>query len=488
MVDQDFVTRVVNTTQLPSPPAVALRVLDLVQDPKVTVAGLAGALSLDPSLSARVLQTANSSFYAQARSIKSVSDAIVILGLNSVRTLALGFSLVDNLRKHGRGGFDHDGFWRRSLVTAVGARAVIARVEPAQREEAFLSGLLLKLGVLAFSAHEERGYDTVFRKAGGDHEQLRALELATFGATHDDLGAALVESWNLPAAIAECIRHYSTPDEWPTDVPMLVRAVAAGDAAADLFSGREPDRALVRYHAAVARVGLEEATADALLADIEATSGAMEAVLNLPPGTRTSSSALLAQANQLLARMSMQAAQEAARLAQENRALATAAATDPLTGAANRRQFEEWVEEQFRLATSYGAIFSIAYVDLDHFKAVNDTAGHSAGDDLLVAIAGALCATARGSDFVARLGGDEFAVVMPSTALPQANIAAERLRTAVERAGLSAGVTASIGVAEINLHVHTSAAVLIAEADRNAYLAKQSGRNRVSCGAAAAAA
>ena len=182
-MDHEFIARLIHTTRLPSPPAVAVRVLDLVQDPQVSVSALAGAISHDPSLSTKVLQTANSSFYAQARTIASVTDAIVVLGLNSVRTLALGFSLVDNLRRHGHGGFDHDAFWRRSLVSAVGARAVAARVSPQHKEEAFLGGLLLKLGVLALSADLDQAYDAPFRKAGGDYAALRDLELTAFGVT-----------------------------------------------------------------------------------------------------------------------------------------------------------------------------------------------------------------------------------------------------------------------------------------------------------------
>jgi diguanylate cyclase (GGDEF)-like protein len=100
----------------------------------------------------------------------------------------------------------------------------------------------------------------------------------------------------------------------------------------------------------------------------------------------------------------------------------------------------------------------------------------------------ALRRAARGFDVVARPGGDEFAVLMPATSLADAAIGAERLREAIERVGVRAaddcavGITASIGVAELDLRVHATADALIADADRNVYQAKASGRNRISTG------
>jgi HD-like signal output (HDOD) protein len=123
-VNNELLKGILASPRLPSPPAVALQVIDLVQDPAVSTIALASTIGADPALSARVLRTANSSFYAQARTIKTVNEAIVLLGLNSVRTLALGFSLVDTFRQHQVGAFDFDAFWRRSVTTAAAARGV----------------------------------------------------------------------------------------------------------------------------------------------------------------------------------------------------------------------------------------------------------------------------------------------------------------------------------------------------------------------------
>lgn len=173
-MDQHLLDRLIESARLPSPPAVALQVLDLVQDPYVSMTALATTIGNDPSLSSKVLRTANSSFYAQSRRIATINDALVVLGLNTVRTLVLGFSLVDNLRSDQHSGFDHDAFWRRSLLTATAARAVAAHARPSRKEEAFLGGLLLNLGVLALSSGLD-DYGATFRAAGGDYRALSDL-------------------------------------------------------------------------------------------------------------------------------------------------------------------------------------------------------------------------------------------------------------------------------------------------------------------------
>lgn len=157
-----------------------------------------------------------------------------------------------------------------------------------------------------------------------------------------------------------------------------------------------------------------------------------------------------------------------------------------MTGVANRRHFDEFLVEQYRIAVRYHQPFSLAIIDLDNFKVVNDSFGHGPGDRVLLAVATALRDQARSADLVARIGGDEFAVVMPGTDARGAREAAERLRQAVARscAHLDASpgipVTASLGIAELDVSRHGSALGLLADADRGVYAAKSSGRNRVS--------
>jgi diguanylate cyclase (GGDEF)-like protein len=152
------------------------------------------------------------------------------------------------------------------------------------------------------------------------------------------------------------------------------------------------------------------------------------------------------------------------------------AATDPLTGCPNRRAFLDRLTAAIA-AADRGAQSVVCLIDLDGFKAVNDRAGHAAGDAVLRSVTAVLTGAVRGTDTVARLGGDEFAVLAEiSTSFP-ADALAERLRGAVAAAGAPAGVTASVGVALV--FPEDDADLLLHRADAAMYRAKTAGGNRV---------
>jgi len=160
------------------------------------------------------------------------------------------------------------------------------------------------------------------------------------------------------------------------------------------------------------------------------------------------------------------------------------AATDALTGLHNRRALNERLDEEIQRTRRFGQSFSLLLLDIDFFKKINDTYGHSFGDSVLQALARLLRMQMREVDFAARYGGEEFVMLLPATDAPGARLVAERVReTIAENAfilpdGASVSVTVSIGVATFPEGAD-SAALLIACADHALYTAKHSGRNRV---------
>ena len=157
--------------------------------------------------------------------------------------------------------------------------------------------------------------------------------------------------------------------------------------------------------------------------------------------------------------------------------------TDPLTGIANRRSFFERLEIEKSRARRYDLPLTLAYLDLDHFKEINDTLGHNTGDKLLGIVAQELYDDVRQADAVARLGGDEFAVLFPDTDIGSATAALTKLRSALNTAMKvhKWPVTFSIGVVTFRPPPE-SVLEMLSAADRAMYDAKQSGRGRLRVG------
>jgi len=176
-----------------------------------------------------------------------------------------------------------------------------------------------------------------------------------------------------------------------------------------------------------------------------------------------------------------------AALAAANTRLETLASTDPLTGLLNHRAFHARLDEEIARADRSGQPLALLLVDLDDFRAINNTHGHQAGDRALAAIAAALRSSLRAGDSAGRHGGDEFAALLPEADLGEALAVAERARAAVAAVALPAGnatihATTSLGVAALPRHARAREA-LIAAADGAAYAAKDAGKNCVrACG------
>mgnify|MGYP001102270418 CR=1 FL=1 len=161
---------------------------------------------------------------------------------------------------------------------------------------------------------------------------------------------------------------------------------------------------------------------------------------------------------------------------QQLRRLAT---TDELTGLGNRRHFVDRAREAVAVARRYGQWCTLAVIDIDLFKRVNDQLGHQAGDQALIGLAAVLKANLRATDLAARFGGDEFVMLLPLTDPDSGKAAAERIQQSVRSSGGLPNLTISIGVASVR-DEGASLEELLARADQALYDAKGGGRNRIS--------
>ncbi|HEX8173466.1 MAG TPA: diguanylate cyclase [Thermoanaerobaculia bacterium] len=167
-----------------------------------------------------------------------------------------------------------------------------------------------------------------------------------------------------------------------------------------------------------------------------------------------------------------------------NRRLEELSLTDALTSLRNRRAFDEELAVMYGHSLRYDRPLSLAMIDVDFFKDINDTSGHGAGDAVLRSVAQLIATCTRQSDFAARIGGEEFAVLLPETPLFEAMQFGEKIRSAVASATIRTGevahrVTVSVGVANMPHSRIVSAESLVEAADLALYRAKENGRNRV---------
>src|SRR3954470_11749340 len=140
-MNEQLLQRIRQCPTLPSLPSIAVQVLDLAQKGDADIAEIARIISKDPALSTKILRTVNSSFYGRSQHVSTISHSLVILGLQSVKTLVLGFSLVTNLKQSKSNGFKHITYWRRSIYAATAARSIASKLNMVQQEEAFLAAL-----------------------------------------------------------------------------------------------------------------------------------------------------------------------------------------------------------------------------------------------------------------------------------------------------------------------------------------------------------
>ncbi|MHC5113142.1 MAG: sensor domain-containing diguanylate cyclase [Planctomycetota bacterium] len=475
---------------LPSLPAVAVKVLELTRDEKINLDTIAQVIQSDPALTAKILRTVNSTFYALPSPCRSVPRALGYLGMNTVKSLILGFSLVEFSGKT-TPGFDEAGFWKRCLYAAAGARRIARMSSKCDPEEAFAAGLMQDLGVLGLVAANGNDYGAVYASTNGDHQRLPAAERDAFGFDHAEIGAMMGERWRLPDELIAAIRHHHDVD--CSEYEHLVRSVALGSEVATAMTHAEPGESLglVREHAEK-WFGFCISDVNGMVQDISDDVSELSKQLEIDAGDPIDVNWLLSQAVEATVNHQLAMEREANTLRRTNDELTKIAQTDGLTGVGNRKRFDEELASRYQQAEAFKGNLGLILIDADRFKLLNDTHGHQAGDEVLVELAARLNKAVRNIDVVCRYGGEEFAVLLPGASLKDTAAIAERLRVTVEGAAFDLGnvpgapadvkVTVSLGAAVYNgesARVFTTQGLLVKAADQALYVAKQGGRNCV---------
>ena len=197
------------TGVLPSPKGAAMAIIRLTRRDDVPLGDLAHAVKGDPAFVGRLIKAANSVQIGTRRPVASVNDALVVLGIPTVRALALGFSLLSENRSGRCQNFDYSRFWSHSLVCAITLQALVMRTRLAPPEECFSVGLLSHIGELALATLFPEEYSRLLADGKGlSLEGWLARERDAFAMTHAELSAAMLMDWGLPKAFIEPVYNH----------------------------------------------------------------------------------------------------------------------------------------------------------------------------------------------------------------------------------------------------------------------------------------
>ncbi len=484
--------KVLSCPSLPSLPSVAMKLLEVARDPDLEMSQIADVVQHDQALCSKILRTVNSSYYGLAKPCPTITRALGYLGLSTVKSLVLGFSLVDSTSGTDAE-FDLIHYWRRCLHAAAAARRIASTTEKVDPEEAFLAAFMEDIGMLAIYETMGPRYLETIEQTGGDHEQLPSLETEGLGFTHAEAGARLAERWRLPGQLVASVRYHHRKITSREQFSEMVNTVLLAAQVSQTLTASHPKSVIAElYSMSKMLFGMSADDARALVSGTSQDVHELSTLLGVNVGDPIDTSQLLSAAEDVKIEHEVQMRREAHQLRESNEQLARQALTDGLTKVGNRQRFDQGLDSLFQQAKAFHGCLALILVDADDFKRINDTHGHPVGDAVLVELARRMTGQLGDRDLLCRYGGEAFAILVSGADRPQAAKIAESIRKAIEERPVdlrahhvatdAVAMTASFGVAVLDpavAEVLTTPHRLIQAADGALYAAKQAGRNCV---------
>jgi len=244
-------------TSLPSVPQTYLALTDAARDSRKGLSDMTAIVQRDPAMSTKVLQLVNSAYFGNTQPIASIQQAVMYLGIELLKGLALTGNVFATLGKGTIEGFSLEALQTRSLRTACLAKRFVE--DPRKAEEAFTAALVADVGQIIIAMGLRKGYQDVLRQARESGRPVHQVELETLGVTHAEVGAYLLGVWNLPFSIIEGVAYHHRPDALGSGPCEMLAALHAADILIDQpVEGVEPEL----DHGFFERAGLSERLVD----------------------------------------------------------------------------------------------------------------------------------------------------------------------------------------------------------------------------------
>ena len=504
MSREEVLQHVLQSEGLPTLPTVASKLISIIGKEETTLTDIANLISMDMALSVKILKVANSSFYSFPQTIKTINQAVSILGTNAVYSLVLSFSFLSMGDNDNKSSFDLEEFWEKSLTGAVAAKLIMEQVTGADTEEIFTSALLRNIGKLIQATTMTELYNQVLNDLQkGDKKTEIELEEDILGTSHCDIGYVVTEHWGFPKSLRLPIKHHDFPGKYDGNskqMTLSINTVYLATLLTNIIYSDSPDKwhKLFRRNAK-GLLKLNVLTINKILKVVHNEVDRVSEYFGLNLSTIKSVEEILQEANIKLALLNL-SYEEMNRelihsklklekitreLESKNKLLKNMANIDGLTEIHNHRYFQNFLDKEINRSIRNQNTISILLADIDLFKNFNDNYGHQTGNFVLKEFCRLCKENIREYDLIARYGGEEFVFVLPETEPEDAEIVAEKIRSTVAKHHFTDDnsvyqVTVSIGVAsarptEKSFKKHE----FIGLADEALYQAKREGRNRI---------
>lgn len=420
--------RVEALSYLPTTAAVAMKFVELGKDPEADPAEYGKVISSDSSLSTKLLALANSSWFGVRNKVTRPNVAVNLLGLGTVRTLAISYCLTglhNDLKLDAQESLK---FWSASLCKAVAAKQFAAHFDSKAGEEAFAAGLFQDFAIPIMYAVEKECFNAMLSDVTiSTHAQLER-ERAMFRLDHAEIGRLVAQKLELPDLFVDGVAFHHNHAQLGEFVekPALANAMYVGSLFPHVLDKWNRDDAAELRTFVTAQTAGKPLEVDAFMAEVQKEFNQLYAYFEggktpdlklaelLEMATKEvadNTTRLMGTVHEMMKEVAS-AGKEVHQVLARSSELEEAALRDPLTGAFNREGLAKKAGELLSQAGRYSSPFAVAYMDLDHFKPLNDSLGHKAGDNALKKLAEVVKEAARPTDVFARLGGDEFALIM----------------------------------------------------------------------------
>ena len=260
---------------MPSLSITVSKILEVTKNPQVTAKDLNKVISLDPVLVGKVLKLVNSAYYGLSNKVTSLVTAIIMLGINTIKNLALSTAVLGNMRKGSSfKTLNVDGFWRHSIGVGATSKLIATKIGiPANRtEEYFIGGLLHDIGKIPLNVIFEEEYLRAIQQADMHKTELIEMEKELIGITHCEVGKLIGEKWRLTDETYECILYHHDPNMASEKNFRLVSSVYIANIYCNLnevgFSGNRYTKKIEDY--LLSSVGVTEEYLDEILESISA--------------------------------------------------------------------------------------------------------------------------------------------------------------------------------------------------------------------------